>query len=102
MPEIIITLLICWLIYVGLYSPRARIRRLWKQIYRIPIKMERAKKDFPDRADHFSERCQKALRIRYNMINALLDYHFDPEEDKEYIKENKDKMPFDLRTLMTK
>ena len=35
-----------------------------------------------------------ALNSRYKMINALLEYNFDSEIDKEYIKEMKEKLSF--------
>jgi hypothetical protein len=95
--EVIIFICICLVIYNIFYSPKARIRIIWRQIYRIPIKMARAKRQMPDEARHFDEMSKQALDIRYRVINALLEYHFDPEEDKEYIQENKNKMPLDLR-----
>ena len=32
---------------------------------------------------------EKAMAKREKMINALLDYYFDPVEDREYIKEKR-------------
>ncbi len=99
--EIVIFLLIWLVIYELLYSPKARIRIIWRQIYRIPIKIARAKRAMPDKADYFDKICEKSLSLRYKMINALLDYHFDPEEDEEYIQKNINKIPFNYRTEMT-
>ncbi|MFA5084170.1 MAG: hypothetical protein WC475_02200 [Candidatus Paceibacterota bacterium] len=95
--DLIIFLLIWLVIYKILYSPEARIRIIWRQIYRIPIKIARVKKDFPDKANYFDEGCEKALSIRYKMIIALLSYHFDPEEDKEYISKNIERIPYNYR-----
>ena len=39
----------------------------------------------------------KALDIRYRMIIALLEYHFDPEEDKDYIEKIRQQLPFDFK-----
>ncbi|TSA44100.1 hypothetical protein D4R51_04485 [bacterium] len=96
--EIIAFLCVWWVIYKIFYSPKARIRILLRQIYRIPIKMERKKRDYPEMADRLSEICEESLVIRYNMIDSLLNYYFDPEEDGWYIKEIRDKIPFKYQT----
>lgn len=96
--EIIILLLIWLIIYKILYSPKARIRIIWRQIYRIPIKTARLKMELPEKAGYFDEVCEKALNIRYKMIIALLSYYFDPQEYKEYILENMEKIPYNYRT----
>ncbi|OGL65540.1 hypothetical protein A3B21_01590 [Candidatus Uhrbacteria bacterium RIFCSPLOWO2_01_FULL_47_24] len=95
--EIAILLFIWLIIYEVFYSPKGRIRQLRRAIYRIPIKIARLKRKMPDEAKHFDEMCEKALNARYKMINALLDFHFDPDEDREYIKEIRLTMPFDFR-----
>ena len=75
------------LVYNLFYSPRAQVRRLSKQMFNIPIKLARAKKKFDDKDNYFYDACKKALESRYKIIIALLDFYFDPEEDKEYIEE---------------
>ncbi len=59
--------------------------------------MARAKRTMPDEAEHFDEICKRALIIRYKMIKALLEYHFNPEEGKEYIQKTLLKIPFEYR-----
>lgn len=99
--EIIIFLCIWLIIYNILYSPKAQIRLIRRQIYRTPIKMARAKKQWPDQADHFDAICNKALHIRYKLIDSLLNYHFDLKEDKEYIEKIRNILPFDMREHIT-
>ncbi|MBU0707573.1 hypothetical protein KKG41_04340 [Patescibacteria group bacterium] len=95
---VVIVFLLIWLIiYNTFYSPKARIGIINRQIYRLPIKTARAKRDRPDAAKELDEMCNKALNIRYKMISALLDYHFDPDEDKEYIEKVRQNMPFEYR-----
>jgi len=63
--------------------------------------MAQAKQRWPDQADYFDVTCNKALNIRYNMINALLNYHFDPKENKEYIEKIRSILPFDTQQHIT-
>lgn len=79
-----------FLTYVFLYSPSAQVNRLSKQMFNIPIKLARAKRKIGDEDNYFYDTCKKALNIRYKTIISLLDFYFDPEEDREYIKEKTD------------
>lgn len=84
-----------WLIIYNLFfSPKARVRRLFKEIYKIPIKLARLKRSRLDLTSDISQKCEIELNSRYKMINALLEYNFDSEIDKEYIKEMKEKLSF--------
>ncbi|GEM_PF-4619708 len=95
--EVIFFLGIWLVIYVTFYSPKARIRIIKRQIYRIPIKIARAKRERPDATKQLDDMLNKALDIRYRMIIALLEYHFDPEEDKDYIEKIRQQLPFDFK-----
>lgn len=76
-------------IYEFFYSPKARVRRLWKEVF--TISHEIGKYNSKDSVEDSSvkEPYEKTMRKKEKMINALLDYYFDPEEDREYIKENR-------------
>lgn len=78
--------------YYFYYSPKAVIKRLLRQMYKIPIKFARAKRETNDTEDFYYNSCKKALNIRYKVINDLLNinYYFDQEKDKEYIQENRE------------
>lgn len=56
-------------------------------MFNIPIKLARAKKELGDENNYLRDTCKKALELRYKIIIALLDFHFDPVENKEYIEE---------------
>lgn len=88
--EILVIFLTWFLTYNLFYSPRAQIRRLLKQMFNIPIKLARAKRDLGDEDNYLRNTCKKALEARYKIIIALLDFYFHPEEDREYIEEKKD------------
>jgi hypothetical protein len=86
---LLVVALTWWLVYGLFYSPKARIRTLHRQIRHISIKIARMKREMPDEAKRFDEMLEKSIIIRYNMINALLEYNFDPEEDEWYISKNR-------------
>jgi hypothetical protein len=89
-----IILIILWIaIYNILYSPKARIRIILRQINRMPLKVAKAKRKMPDEAKRFDEAQEIALNKRHKMLDALLSYYFDPEKDKEYIDEVKKNFP---------
>lgn len=77
--------------YYFYYSPRAVIKRLLRQMYKIPIKLVRAKRATNDIENFYYNVAKKALNSRYKIINDLLgiDYYFDLEKDKEYIQEKR-------------
>lgn len=76
-------------VYEFLYSPKAQIKRLWKEIYKISFQIGKSKKIFENDYDPFAAECKKIIDKKEKMINALLEYYFDPENDTEYIQENK-------------
>jgi hypothetical protein len=84
------TVIITWLIVRELfYSPRARVKKLWKGISRLSREVGEQNKRFPDVPNPMVDVYEKIIYKKKRMINALLDYHFDPEEDQEYIEENR-------------
>lgn len=83
------TAVITWFVTNELfYSPKAQIKRLWKEVF--ALTKELAKYNGKDSvADSVvREPYEKAIRKKKEMIRVLLDYHFDPEEDQEYIQKN--------------
>ena len=91
---LLVTFLIWWMLYAFLYSPKARIRRLFKEIYNIPIRIARPKRNVPEANNDGSDKCRAMLTSRYKMIEAILEYNFDTETDKEYITKIKEKLEF--------
>lgn len=97
--EIAITVIISfgitwWFLYEYLYSPKAQIKRYWKEIFEITAtiaKIRNAGKDaegnevYPIDLSGLEQQVEKKKRI----INALLEHYFDSEEDQEYIEENR-------------
>jgi hypothetical protein len=93
--EIISDLLIIGLVWIFAYniffSREAQVRRILKQMYNLPIKFSRLiRKWGSDKDGVFSSACIEQLESKYKFINALLDYRFDSEADKEYIREKKE------------
>lgn len=101
---IFILLLICigwWAGYIFWYSPKAQIKRLWKQIHQITFALEKDKKEHPDIIwgicrlvrvgwwifSYIAD--ESVIEKKGKMINALLDYYFNQEEDAEFIEQNK-------------
>ncbi len=84
--QIIIFIWATWFLTQRFYSPRAQIERLLKEMYNIPIKLVRRKRQMQDNSNRFEDMCRDALNRRYKMLEALLNYYFDPEENKEYIQ----------------
>lgn len=84
------TAVITWVVTSELfYSPKARVRQLWKEVFKLAQKVGEQKKRFPDIPNPLADAYEKIIYKKKQMINALLEYHFDPEEDQEYIQENR-------------
>ena len=77
------------LIHEVFYSPKAQIKRLWKEVFVLTHKMSKynSSNSFVDSI--VKDPYEKVIHKKKQMINALLDYHFDLEEDQEYIEENR-------------
>ncbi len=89
--DLFIVGLIWIFVYNIFYSREAQVRRILKQMYNLPIKFSRLiRKWGDDKDDVFSSACIEQLEVRYRFINALLDYRFDSETDKEYIQDKKE------------
>lgn len=82
--------------YYFYYSPRAEIKRLLRQMYKIPIKCAKARISSKDNENFYYNTAKTALTKRNKIINDLLsvDYYFDPEKDKKYIEEKKSTAQF--------
>lgn len=66
------------LVYEYYYSPKARIKKLYREISKLKLLSP------SDSLIVLTEANKKG-----KMINALIDYYFDPVEDKEYIENKK-------------
>ena len=83
--------LITWFILEeNYYTPKAQIKRLWKRIHRITASLPKSYFDTDSSIPSYvySPWLEKRNQIG-KVINSLLDYYFDKEEDKEYIKNNR-------------
>jgi hypothetical protein len=88
--EFLFGALVMWLIAENtIYSPKARIERLWKEIFAITTKIVEQEKRFGKIYNPLVNLYEKENLKKKKMINALLEYYFKPEEDEEYIRENK-------------
>lgn len=78
--------------YYFYYSPRAEIKRLLREMYKIPIKFAKAKRKTNNTDDYYYNSCKRILSAKCKIINDLLNinYYFDPEKDKDYIQEKKE------------
>lgn len=97
--EIVITAIVSfgitwWFLNEYLYSPKAKIKKYWKEIFEITstiTKIRNAGKDtqgnqvYPIDLSGFE--CQ--IENRKKVINALLDHYFASEEDREYAEKNR-------------
>lgn len=77
------------------YSPKACIKRLWREVLEIS-RMTGEMRKLEDTSGFHGlgiEKLEKLSNVRGNLINALLDYHFpNTEEDQEveqYVKEHR-------------
>ncbi|MEK7652274.1 MAG: hypothetical protein AAB351_03720 [Patescibacteria group bacterium] len=74
------------------YSPKAHINSLWKEIFKLSFKIGSLKGVWYPYGDTLrKDRYEIEREKKRKIINALLDYYFDDEKDKEYIEENKAK-----------
>ena len=73
------------------YSPKAEIRQLWKQIYKISEKISEDTKKNPPFEKDWVHILKPEVEKRKKLINALLECYFDPqnESDTEFIRLNK-------------
>jgi len=73
------------LAFYFIYSPKAQIKKLWKNIQLIKSLTPRSEY-IPDII--YSEPDKRIVEFG-ERINWLLKYNFDPKKDKEYIEKNK-------------
>lgn len=86
-----IVFLTWWFFYNFFYSPRALIKRLWKKELKLASELGKMRKgvEMPEVIEGINSVYLPHMEKNGKMINALLDYYFDPEEDEEYIQENR-------------
>ena len=77
-----------WLLHEYIYSPKAQIKRLWKEIFEISETIAAFKKH-EDVAPMDLSEFESQVKKRENVISALLSHHFDQEGDQEYIEGNR-------------
>lgn len=92
MNSIIIFLIGGWigaeLSFYFIYSPKAQVKRLWKQINKLnKLKIDCGNDSTRDYIVNGS--IHTAISNNKKKINILLDYYFDSEEDEEYISKNR-------------
>lgn len=80
-----------WVLYNFFYSPKALIGRLWKKELNLASELGKMRKgvEMPEVIEGINSAYLPHMEKIGKMINALLDYYFDMEEDEEYIKENR-------------
>ena len=87
--KILFIVFVVWgVVYEVFYSPKARIRRLWKEVLSISFKIGEQKKISPDIHNPLIAEYRSIIERKKKMISALLEYYLDPEKDEEYIHEN--------------
>jgi replication-associated recombination protein RarA len=69
------------------YSPKNQIKRLWNKVHKLSELINKLGSDYIP--DYISDSPKDKINKIGKVINSLLDYHFDSEEDKEYIEENR-------------
>jgi len=67
------------------YSPKERIKRLRKKVHKYSDVINKLHTDVYSIGEPYKIQRNKVGKV----INSLLDYHFDQEEDKQYIEENR-------------
>ena len=87
---LIVIVLTWWGLDTFYYSPKAQIKKLQKEIIQLIAKKEPLK-DTPKwvSEDTYESFYKEAISCRKKLIDALLEYYFDPVADEEYIRENK-------------
>lgn len=83
-------ILITWeVVYNFFYSPKAQIKRLWKEVFIIEHEISKYNSEDSVADSFIKAPYENAIRRKKKMINALLNYCFNPEEDREYLEENR-------------
>jgi len=82
----IITLAIA---YEYFFSPKATIKRLWKDILSIAMKISEMKKESTEDYNPLVLEYENIIAKKEKLIKNLIEYYLDPEEDEEFIEEYK-------------
>jgi hypothetical protein len=76
------------LAFYFVYSPKAQVKRLWKQIHKLNQFIIDSGDDSV-RDYLINDSTHKAIADHKKKINILLDYYFNEEEDQEFVKNNR-------------
>ena len=73
-----------------LYSDKARVKKMWKEIFELTKKRKEMQSPNDSVQNYIVLKpFDVAISKRKNLINAILENCFNPEEDSEYIKKNR-------------
>ena len=78
-----------WYLYSFYFSPRACVKRLWKEVFKLTYDLAEIRKKLQTDMHQFNISYGKAIYKRKVLINAILDNYFDSEEDAEFIREHR-------------
>jgi len=82
---ILLALIIWFFLDQEYYSPKARLKRLWKIVNKLSIEINKTSSgNFEINSAYLLQRNKVG-----KYINSILEYYFDPENDEEYMAENK-------------
>ena len=77
------TIVLTWFVANELFhSPKARIKILWREIFKLTREITKYNSEDSVADSLIKKSYEKAISKKKKMINALLDYHFDSEEDE--------------------
>lgn len=79
-------------VYSNLYSPEARIKKLWNEIFEMTNIINGYEREDNVATFIITDPYKNQIVKKKKMINALLDYYFDSKEDEEYIVGNRPKL----------
>lgn len=96
----IISACVTWgLLYELFYGPKARVKRLWNEMFKYAYEIGKYKKESKDANHGVYDQFVSILESKSNktgkLINAILEYEYQDEnneEEKEYVADNKYKI----------
>lgn len=78
-----------WLAYHYLYSPKAQIKKLWDEVFKLTYDFRQIREASTEAGWAASEGFNHQINKRKALIKAILEHSFDPEKDADYIHEHK-------------